>query len=42
MISVPMGSNKFYISNGKDIWVKMGSDKRRKARRTEKVFAEVY
>ncbi|HJH28471.1 MAG TPA: transcriptional regulator [Methanosarcinaceae archaeon] len=32
VISVPMGSNKFYMANGKDIWVKVGSDKRRAKR----------
>ncbi|MDQ2086925.1 putative DNA binding domain-containing protein [Herbivorax sp. ANBcel31] len=34
VINVPMGSNKFYMSNGADIWVKVGADKRR-ARREE-------
>jgi predicted HTH transcriptional regulator len=34
VIRVPMGTNKFYIANGKDIWVKVGTDKRR-ARREE-------
>lgn len=29
VINVPMGTNKFYMANGKDIWIKMGSDKRR-------------
>jgi Predicted transcriptional regulator containing an HTH domain and an uncharacterized domain shared with the mammalian protein Schlafen len=29
VINVPMGSNKFYLSNGSDIWVKVGVDKRR-------------
>ncbi len=32
VISVPMGPNKFYIANGKDIWVKVGADKRRAKR----------
>jgi len=32
VITVPMGSNKFYISNGSDIWVKVGADKRRAKR----------
>ncbi|KAF5422603.1 MAG: ATP-dependent DNA helicase RecG [Candidatus Methanocomedens sp.] len=32
VISVPMGSNKFYMANGKDIWVKTGADKRRAKR----------
>lgn len=32
VISVPMGSNKFYMANGKDIWVKIGADKRRAKR----------
>jgi predicted HTH transcriptional regulator len=32
VISVPMGSNKFYMANGKDIWVKVGADKRRAKR----------
>ena len=30
--SVPMGPNKFYMANGKDIWVKVGADKRRAKR----------
>ena len=34
VISVPSGSNKFYMANGKDIWVKVGADKRR-AKRAE-------
>ena len=34
VISVPAGKNKFYISNGSDIWVKVGADKR-KAKREE-------
>jgi predicted HTH transcriptional regulator len=34
MIQVPQGTNKFYMANGKDIWVKLGADKRR-ARREE-------
>lgn len=32
VINVPMGPNKFYIANGKDIWVKVGADKRRAKR----------
>ena len=32
VISVSMGSNKFYMANGKDIWVKVGADKRRAKR----------
>jgi len=32
VISVPMGANKFYMANGKDIWVKVGADKRRAKR----------
>ena len=32
VINVPMGTNKFYISNGSDIWVKVGADKRRAKR----------
>jgi predicted HTH transcriptional regulator len=32
VISVPSGSNKFYMANGKDIWVKVGADKRRTKR----------
>ena len=32
VISVPSGSNKFYMANGKDIWVKVGADKRRAKR----------
>jgi predicted HTH transcriptional regulator len=32
VISVPMGPNKFYMANGKDIWVKLGADKRRAKR----------
>jgi len=32
VISVPIGSNKFYMTNGKDIWVKVGADKRRAKR----------
>ncbi|MDK2824760.1 MAG: ATP-dependent helicase RecG [Clostridia bacterium] len=34
VINVPLGPNKFYIANGRDIWVKVGADKRR-ARREE-------
>ena len=34
VIGVPVGKNKFYISNGSDIWVKVGADKR-KAKREE-------
>jgi len=32
VISVPIGSNKSYMANGKDIWVKVGADKRRAKR----------
>ena len=32
VISVPIGANKFYMANGKDIWVKVGADKRRAKR----------
>ncbi len=32
VISVPIGSNKFYMANGKDIWMKVGADKRRAKR----------
>ncbi len=32
VINVPMGTNKPYMANGKDIWVKVGSDKRRAKR----------
>lgn len=32
VIGVPMGLNKFYMANGKDIWVKIGADKRRAKR----------
>lgn len=32
VINVPMGPNKFYMANGKDIWVKVGADKRRAKR----------
>lgn len=32
IINVPMGHNKFYMANGKDIWVKVGADKRRAKR----------
>lgn len=31
-INVPVGTNKPYMANGKDIWVKVGSDKRRAKR----------
>ncbi|NPV74497.1 MAG: transcriptional regulator [Pelotomaculum sp.] len=34
VITVPLGRNKFYMANGRDIWVKVGADKRR-ARREE-------
>ncbi|RZN40348.1 MAG: transcriptional regulator [Methanosarcinales archaeon] len=32
VISIPRGSNKFYMANGKDIWVKVGADTRRAKR----------
>lgn len=32
VINVPIGMNKPYMANGKDIWVKVGSDKRRAKR----------
>ncbi len=32
VINVPIGTNKPYMANGKDIWVKVGSDKRRAKR----------
>ncbi len=32
IVDVPMGPNKFYMANGKDIWVKVGADKRRAKR----------
>ena len=32
VIRVPIGSNKFYMANGKDIYVKMETDKRRAKR----------
>jgi predicted HTH transcriptional regulator len=32
VINVPMGPNKFYLANGKDVWVKVGADKRRAKR----------
>ncbi|MCK4260397.1 MAG: putative DNA binding domain-containing protein [Halanaerobiales bacterium] len=34
VIDVPRGTNKFYMANGRDVWVKVGADKRR-ARREE-------
>lgn len=34
VIKVPRGINKYYTANGRDIWVKVGADKRR-ARREE-------
>ncbi len=34
VINVPRGTNKFYMANGRDVWVKVGADKRR-ARREE-------
>jgi ATP-dependent DNA helicase RecG len=34
VIKVPPGLNKFYMANNKDVWVKVGADKRR-ARREE-------
>jgi ATP-dependent DNA helicase RecG len=32
VIDVPMGPNKFYMANGRDVWVKVGADKRRASR----------
>lgn len=32
IINIPMGTNKYYLSNGRDVWVKMGADKRRATR----------
>ncbi len=32
LINVPMGPNKYYTANGKDVWVKVGADKRRAGR----------
>ena len=32
LIKVPVGANKFYMANGRDVWVKVGSDKRRASR----------
>ncbi len=32
IINVPLGPNKFYMTNGKDIWVKVRADKRRAKR----------
>src|SRR5690554_2315486 len=32
VITVPRGANKFYIANNRDIWVKVGADKRRASR----------
>ncbi len=32
VVKIPMGTNKPYMANGKDIWVKIGSDKRRAKR----------
>jgi len=29
VIHVPLGANKFYMANGRDVWVKVGADKRR-------------
>jgi predicted HTH transcriptional regulator len=29
VIHVPLGPNKFYMANGRDVWVKVGADKRR-------------
>ncbi|MBS3976485.1 MAG: putative DNA binding domain-containing protein [Syntrophomonadaceae bacterium] len=34
VINIPLGQHKFYTSNGSDIWVKVGADKR-KAKREE-------
>lgn len=32
VINVPRGTNKFYVANGRDIWVKVGADKRKASR----------
>jgi predicted HTH transcriptional regulator len=32
VINVPRGINKFYVANGRDVWVKVGADKRRASR----------
>jgi len=40
VISVPMGSNKFYMANGKDTRVKLGADKRR-AKREENLMSNL-
>jgi predicted HTH transcriptional regulator len=32
VIEVPRGANKFYMANGRDVWVKVGADKRRASR----------
>ncbi len=32
VIEVPRGVNKFYMANGRDVWVKVGADKRRASR----------
>ena len=32
LIKIPQGTNKFYMANGKDIWIKLGADKRRAKR----------
>ena len=32
VIKVPMGANKFYLANSRDVWVKVGADKRRASR----------
>ncbi|MCD5407336.1 MAG: putative DNA binding domain-containing protein [Desulfotomaculum sp.] len=32
LIKVPLGINKFYLANNRDVWVKIGADKRRAGR----------
>lgn len=32
ILTIPVGNNKYYIANGRDIWVKIGADKRRASR----------
>lgn len=38
VITVPLGRNKFYMANGRDIWVKVGADKRRASGRRFSAF----